>query len=272
MSDKGKSVRLLIGLESYGDLRFEVDGAVVTIVIDRPDKGNMLREQTTRELADALRRFRDDRSLRVAILTGEGDRFFCIGGEHEEVDGFDHSTVLPVVDVYELIDTVAKPVIAAVNGFAVGGGNVLQVVCDVAIAADSAVFRQVGPSVGSFDAGYGTWILEQQIGRRRAKEMWYFNRKYSAQEALAMGLVNEVVPAAELMATARERAAQLLERGPGALAGLKTAFSARHAGVAGQARLAHDLLLTHYLRTEEAHELSESFRERRPPDQSRFNK
>jgi naphthoate synthase len=257
---------------NYEDLRFEAEGAIATIVIDRPDNGNMLRQQTTVELADALRRFRDDRELRVAILTGAGERFFCIGGEHEQVEGFDHSAVLPVVDVYELIDTVAKPIIAAVNGYAVGGGNVLQVVCDVAIAADSAVFRQVGPSVGSFDAGYGTWILEQQIGRRRAKEMWYFNRKYDASEALAMGLVNEVVPAAELIDLARQRAGELVERGPGAIAGLKTAFSARHAGVAGQARLAHDLLLTHYLRTEEAHELSESFRERRPPDQSRFNK
>jgi naphthoate synthase len=259
-------------LSDYEDLKYIVDGQVVTIVINRPDNGNMLRRQTTIELADALRRLRDDPELRIAILTGAGDRYFCIGGEHDEVEGFDHSTVLPVVDVYELLDTVAKPVIAAVNGFAVGGGNVLQVVCDLAVAADTAVFRQVGPSVGSFDAGYGTWILEDLVGRRRAKEIWYLNRKYSAAEALELGLVNEVVPAAQLMGRARELADELLQRGPGALAALKAAFSARHTGVAGQARVAHDLLLTHYLRTEESHELGKAFRERHEPDSSRFNK
>ena len=150
-------------------------------VIDRPERGNMLRRQTALELAAALRDLRDDPAQRVAILTGAGDSFFCIGGEHEDADTLDHSAALPIVDVYELIDTVAKPVIAAVNGFAVGGGNVLQVVCDLTIAAESAVFRQVGPIVGSFDAGYGTWYLEETIGRKRAKEMWYLNRKYSAR-------------------------------------------------------------------------------------------
>jgi naphthoate synthase len=259
-------------LSEYEDLKFVVDGPVLTIVIDRPDHGNMLRRQTAVELADALRRLRDDAKLRVAILTGAGDRFFCIGGEHDEVEGFDHSAALPVIDVYELLDTVAKPVIAAVNGFAVGGGNVLQVVCDLAVAADTAIFRQVGPSVGSFDAGYGTWILEQQVGRRRAKEIWYLNHKYSAAEALEIGLVNEVVPAAQLTDRTRELAEELLQRGPGAIAALKVAFSARHAGVAGQARLAHDLLLTHYLRTEESQELGKAFRDRRAPDSSRFNR
>ena len=132
------------------------------------------------------------------MLTGSGDKFFCIGGEHDPMTSLDQSQVLPIVDVYQAIDTISKPVIAAVNGFAVGGGNVLHTVCDLTIASENAVFRQVGPMVGSFDAGYGTWYLEDTIGRKRAKEMWYLNRKYSAAQALAMGLVNEVVVPEEL--------------------------------------------------------------------------
>jgi naphthoate synthase len=254
------------------DVRVERDGAVTTLVLDRPEQGNMLRRQTALELAAALRDLRDDPAQRVAILTGAGDRFFCLGGEHEDTDARDHSAVLPVVDVYELIDTVAKPVIAAVNGFAVGGGNVLQVVCDLTIAAERAVFRQVGPVVGSFDAGYGTWYLEQTVGRKRAKELWYLNRKYTAHEAREIGLVNEVVPDAELLARARAVAETLLDRGPQALAGLKAAFSGRHHGVLGQARLAHDQLLTQYLTTREAGELSRSFSEKRAPDREEFNR
>jgi naphthoate synthase len=259
-------------MSTYEDLLFDVEDGVATITINRPDNGNMLRKQTTLELADALRRLREDPALTVGILTGAGDRFFCIGGEHEEVEGYDYAAVLPVVDVYELLDTISKPVIAAVNGYAVGGGNVLQVVCDLAIAADTAVFRQVGPMVGSFDPGYGTWYLEDLIGRRRAKEFWYLNRKYDAGSAWDLGLVNDVVPAAQLLPRAREMAAELQQRGPGALAGLKGAFSARNHGVLGQSRLGHDLLLTRYLVSEESKELSTSFRERRPPERSRFNR
>jgi naphthoate synthase len=258
---------------TYEDIQVDRDGAVVTIAINRPDSRNMLRAQTARELATALRNLRDDPELRVAILTGTGDRDFCIGGEHNErVTRYDHSVVMPVVDVYELLDSVPKPIIAAVNGFAVGGGHVLQVMCDYAIASETAVFRQVGPLVGSFDAGYGTWYLEELIGRRRAKEMWMFNRRYDASQALAMGLVNEVVPADRLLERAREAAHELLARGPQALAALKAAFSARHTGVVGQARVAHDLLLTQYLATEEADEMSTAFRERRPPNDDRMNR
>ncbi|HWD25452.1 MAG TPA: enoyl-CoA hydratase-related protein, partial [Acidimicrobiales bacterium] len=237
------------------------------------DNGNMFRPQTARELADALRLLRDDPSLRVGILTGAGDRFFCLGGDHEEaVTSLDHSQVLPMVDVYELLDNVAKPIIAAVNGFAVGGGNVLHVICDLTVAADHAVFRQVGPLVGSFDAGYGTWYLEELVGRKRAKEMWYLNKKYGAKEALEIGLVNEVVPAAELMGRVHAIASELKLRGPQALAALKTAFAAKHSGVIGQSRLAHDLMLTKYLVTEESHELSAAFAEKREADQGRFNR
>lgn len=257
-------------MSDYQDIRFESADGIVTITIDRPEQGNKFRRETTLELADALRRFRGDPRLRVAILTGAGEKFFCIGGEHEEAESLDYSSVLPIVDVYELIDTVPKPVIAAVNGFAVGGGNVLHTVCDLTLAADNAVFRQVGPLVGSFDAGYGTWHLEDTVGRKRAKELWYLNRKYDAQQALAMGLVNEVVPAAELRQRSLEVAAELTSRGPLALSALKSAFSGRHNGVSGQARMAHDQMLTLYLATQESHELGAAFAERRAVDPERF--
>jgi len=257
-------------MTTYSDITVEQDGPVLTITIDRPDAGNKLRQQTCLELFDALQRFRLDPGLLAAVLTGAGEKFFCIGGEHDEVTSFDQSQVLPIVDVYQAIDTIPKPVIAAVNGFAVGGGNVLHTVCDLTIAADHAIFRQVGPMVGSFDAGYGTWYLEDTIGRKRAKEMWYLNRKYSAQQAYDMGLVNEVVPAAELPAKAAELAREIAHRSPMALGGLKAAFSARHNGVSGQARLAHDQYLSVYLASKEAHEMSASFAERRNPDPQRF--
>ncbi|WP_326686203.1 enoyl-CoA hydratase-related protein [Streptomyces sp. NBC_01795] len=255
---------------SYEDITVAVEDGVAVITINRPDRGNKLRFETARELLAAFQTVRQTPEIDVAVLTGAGDKFFCIGGEHEEVESLDYSSVMPVIDLYEFIDAMPKPVIAAVNGYAVGGGNVLQVVCDLTIAAEHAVFRQVGPLVGSFDAGFGTWYLEETIGRRRAKEMWYLNRKYSAQEALAMGLVNEVATDRPVAGRAVEVAQELRQRGPFALAALKTAFSSRHTGVAGQARLAHDLLLTAYRSTEEATEMSESFEARRAPSRDRF--
>jgi naphthoate synthase len=257
-------------MSDYTDIRVERSDAVLTLTIDREDAGNKLRGQTLVELSDALQRFRTDPSLRAAVLTGAGDKFFCIGGEHDEMTSMDYSQVLPIIDVYQAIDTIAKPVVAAVNGFAVGGGNVLHNVCDLTIAAENAVFRQVGPMVGSFDAGYGTWYLEDTIGRKRAKEMWYLNKKYSAAEALGMGLVNEVVPAGEAVKRAQEVAAEIATRSPMAIAGLKGAFSARHNGVSGQARMAHDQQLTLYLATKEAHEVNHAFADRRTPDPEKF--
>lgn len=255
---------------TYDDIRTSIDGPVLTITLDRPDAGNKFRHQTCLELFDVLQKFRMDPQLRAAVLTGAGDKFFCIGGEHDPVTSLDQSQVLPILDVYQAIDTIAKPIVAAVNGFAVGGGNVLHTVCDLSIAAETAVFRQVGPMVGSFDAGYGSWYLEDTIGRKRAKEMWYLNRKYTAAQALDMGLVNEVVPPAELAARAAEVAAEITTRSPLALAGMKGAFSARHNGVSGQARMAHDQQLSLYLQTKEAHEVSASFGERRRPDTESF--
>lgn len=255
---------------SYTDINVVADGPVVTITIDREEARNKFRHQTCLELFDALQRFRLDPHMRAAVLTGAGDKFFCIGGEHDEVTSLDQSQVLPIIDVYQAIDTIPKPIVAAVNGFAVGGGNVLHNVCDLSIAADNAVFRQVGPMVGSFDAGYGSWYLEDTIGRKRAKEMWYLNKKYSAKEALDMGLVNEVVPGAALRERAAEVAREMTTRSPLALGGMKAAFSARHNGVSGQARMAHDQHLSVYLTTQEAHEQSAAFAERRQPDPERY--
>jgi naphthoate synthase len=257
-------------MSDYADIVVENCEPVLIITINRPDAGNKVRHQTCVELFDALQRFRLDPRLRAAVLTGSGDKFFCIGGEHDEMTSLDQSQVLPIIDVYQAIDTIPKPVIAAVNGFAVGGGNVLHTVCDLSIAADNAVFRQVGPMVGSFDAGYGTWYLEDTIGRKKAKEMWYLNKKYSAAEALAMNLVNEIVPATQLRSRAVELAGQIAERSPIAIGALKASFSARHNGVSGQARLAHDGYLTAYLTTGEAHEMNAAFAERRHPDPDRF--
>ncbi|WP_331763601.1 enoyl-CoA hydratase-related protein [Streptomyces anthocyanicus] len=257
-------------MSDYTDILVEQDDAVLTIAINRPDAGNKFRHHTCLELLHALQRFRLDPALRAAVLTGTGEKFFCIGGEHEPIKSFDQSQVLPIIDVYQAIDVIPKPIVAAVNGFAVGGGNVLHTVCDLTIAADTAVFRQVGPMVGSFDAGYGSWYLEDTIGRKRAKEMWYLNRKYSAAQAREMGLANEVVPAAELRERAAEVARELATRSPMALGALKAAFSGRHNGVSGQARLAHDQYLSVYLATKEAHEMSEAFAERRQPDTESF--
>ena len=183
---------------SYDDITFERDGDVAWITINREDKGNAFRIQTCREMIDALEIARRDPDCRSVVLTGAGDRFFCLGGDHdgshnEDDDRFHYDNVFPVVDLYDLIDKMPKPVIAMVNGFAVGGGNVLATVCDLTIAASTAVFRQIGPSMGSFDAGFGTWYLEESVGRKRAKEFWYLNRKYTAEQAFEFGLVNEVV-------------------------------------------------------------------------------
>jgi naphthoate synthase len=255
---------------NYTDISIENHGPVLVLRIERPDAGNKLRTQTIYELLDALQKFRLDRNLRAAVLTAAGDKFFCIGGEHDDLDGVDQSQVIPIIDLYQAIDTIPKPIIAAVNGFAVGGGNVLHNVCDLTVASDTAVFRQVGPMVGSFDAGYGTWYLEETIGRKLAKEMWYLNRKYTAQQALGMGLVNEVVPAAELLEHSIALATEITTRSPIALGALKGSFSARHNGVSGQARLAHDQLLTLYLTLKEPHELAAAFDARRAPDDTAF--
>src|ERR1700733_11258794 len=258
---------------SFETIIYEEDGPIGTITLNRPHDGNMFTLAMCHEIRDCINSIRRETRTRVIVITGAGEKFFCIGGRKEGMENTNlYPGVMPTLEMYESIDRLQKPVIAAVNGYAVGGGNVLQMVCDLTIAKESAVFRQVGPMMGSFDAGYGTWYLEDLVGKKRAKEIWFRNPKISAQEALAMGLINKVVPDAELKAATRTFALEIAERGPFALASIKAAFTARHGGVSGLARVAHDLLLRGYLTTEESKELSKSFAQKRKPDASKFGK
>jgi naphthoate synthase len=256
---------------TYETILYEEDGPIGWLTLNRPDDGNMFNVRMCHEVRDCIDDVRRETRTRVLVITGAGEKFFCIGGRKDGMeDTLLYAGVLPTLEMYEAIDRLQKPVIASVNGFAVGGGNVLQVVCDLSIAKESAVFRQVGPMMGSFDAGYGTWYLEDLVGKRKAKELWMLNPKLSAREALAIGLVNRVVPDDRLREETRKLALELAGRGPLALASVKGAFNARHGGVGGLARVSHDLLLRTYLETDESHELAEAFRARRPPDPDKF--
>ncbi len=258
---------------SYETILYKEDGPIGTITLNRPDDGNMFTAKTCLELRDCIENIRNETRTRVVVLTGAGDRFFCIGGRKDGLEKTNlYAGVLPTLEMYDAIERLQKPVIASVNGMAVGGGNVLQMTCDLSIAKESAIFRQVGPMVGSFDAGYGTWFLEDIVGKRRAKEMWYLNEKLTAKQALEYGLVNKVVPDDKLAEATREMALAVADRGAFALASLKAAFSVRHGGVGGLARMAHDLLLRPYLNTDESHELADSFAKKRKPDASKFGK
>lgn len=255
----------------FTQIIYEEDGPIGTITLNRPDYGNMFTETMCHEIRDCIERIRRETRTRVIVLTGAGDKFFCIGGQKDGMEKTKlYAGTLPTLEMYEAIDKLQKPVIASVNGYAVGGGNVLQMVCDVTIAKQSAVFRQVGPMMGSFDAGYGTWYLEDLVGKKRAKEIWYANPKISAEEAMNMGLINRIAPDDELATYTREFALEIADRGAFALAAIKGAFNARHGGVGGLSRITHDLLLAQYLGTEEAEELKASFNDRRKPDTSRF--
>ena len=256
---------------SYESIIFKENGVIATITLNRPDDGNMFNATMCHEIRDCIETIRRETRTRVVVLTGAGDRFFCIGGRKEGMeDSLLYAGVLPTLEMYEAIDRLQKPVIASVNGFAVGGGNVLQMVCDLTIAKQSAVFRQVGPMMGSFDAGYGTWYLEDLVGKKRAKDIWYTNPKISADEALAIGLINRVVPDDQLQAETRKYAHEVAQRGSFALASIKGAFNARHGGVSGLSRVTHDLLLRQYLESDESGELRSSFAQKRAPDTDKF--
>jgi naphthoate synthase len=256
---------------SYETILYAEDGPIGTITLNRPDDGNMFTETMCHEIRDLFNAIRRETRTRVIVITGAGDRFFCIGGRKDGMeDTILYAGTLPTLDMYEAIEKCQKPVIASVNGFAVGGGNVLQMLCDCTVAKESAVFRQVGPMMGSFDAGYGTWYLEDMVGKKKAKEIWFRNPKISAKEALDLGLINKVVPDDKLAEETRAFALEIADRGAFALASVKAAFNARHGGVAGLSRMAHDLLLRAYLETDEHHELAASMSEKRKPDPSKF--
>ena len=230
--------------------------------------------RTLFELIDAFTRAREDNGIGVIIFTGEGDLAFCSGGDqrirgNEGYVGDDGVPRLNVLDLQRLIRSLPKPVIAAVAGYAIGGGHVLHVVCDLTIAADNARFGQTGPRVGSFDGGFGSSYLARSVGQKKAREIWYLCEQYDAQEALAMGLVNKVVPLAELEATAVAWGRRILEHSPLAIRCLKAAFNAELDGQAGIQELAGHATQLFYM-TEEAQEGRDAYNEKRKPDFSRF--
>ncbi|GDX23660.1 1,4-dihydroxy-2-naphthoyl-CoA synthase [Actinomycetes bacterium] len=266
---------------SFGDITYESAEGIAKITINRPEVRNAFRPQTLFELQDAFSMARDDDSVGVVIFTGAGSEAFCSGGDinvrgddgylGEDKLGKKGIGRLNVLDLQIQIRRLPKPVIAMVAGWAIGGGHVLHVVCDITVAADNAKFGQTGPMVGSFDGGYGAGLLAAHIGQKKAREIWFMCRQYDATEALEMGLVNTVVPVAELEAETVSWAREMLRHSPMALRLLKAGLNAADDGLAGVQQLAGDATLLFYL-TEEGQEGRNAFQEKRPPDFGRFPK
>jgi naphthoate synthase len=259
---------------NYEDIIYETYDGIAKITINRPEVRNAFRPKTVMEMYDAFIAARDDSSIGVIILTGAGDKAFCSGGDqkvrgHGGYVGEDQIPRLNVLDLQRLIRTIPKPVIAMVAGYAIGGGHVLHIVCDLTIAADNAIFGQTGPKVGSFDGGYGAGYLARIVGHKKAREIWYLCRQYNAQEALEMGLVNTVVPLEQLEEETIKWCREILEKSPTAIRFLKAAFNADTDGLAGIQQLAGDATLLYYT-TDEAKEGRDAFKEKRRPDFSRF--
>ena len=258
----------------YQDIRYEVCDATAVVTIDRPDRLNAFRGRTVDELIQAFKRAWADRSVACAILTGAGDRAFCAGGDQKEYletgsYGTSANGLWEVEALHHTLREIPKPVIAAVNGLAIGGGHVLQVICDVSIAAEHARFGQAGPRVGSFDAGYGTAYLSRVVGEKRAREIWFFCRQYDAAQALSWGLVNKVVAGDALQDEALAWGREVAALSPTALTFLKASFNADSAHLAGQGRLAF-AGLDAFGKSAEADEGRRAFVEKRPADFSKF--
>ncbi|WP_114166497.1 1,4-dihydroxy-2-naphthoyl-CoA synthase [Exiguobacterium sp. TNDT2] len=269
-----ESVANWTSVRTYEDIKYEKWNGIAKVTINRPEVRNAFRPLTVNELIDAFARARDDKEVGVIILTGEGDQAFCSGGDqkvrgHGGYVGDDEIPRLNVLDLQRLIRVIPKPVIAMVAGYAIGGGHVLHVVCDLTIAADNARFGQTGPKVGSFDAGYGSGYLARIIGHKKAREIWYLCRQYDAQQALEMGLVNTVVPLEQLEAETIQWCQEILQHSPTALRFLKAAMNADTDGLAGLQQLAGDATLLYYT-TDEAKEGRDAFKEKRDPDFGQF--
>ena len=258
----------------YDTVLYDTGGGVAKITINRPEVRNAFRPTTLFELSHAFSVARDDPKIGVIILTGAGEAAFCSGGDQkirgdDGYVGLDGVGRLNVLDLQVQIRRLPKPVIAMVAGYAIGGGHVLHVCCDLTIAADNAIFGQTGPKVGSFDGGYGSWLLAQTVGLKKAREIWYLCRQYSAAEALAMGLVNTVVPLASLEEETLKWCAELLSKSPLALRMLKGALNAVTDGAAGMQQFAGDATMLYYM-SEEAQEGRDAFKEKRVPDFAKF--
>jgi len=263
---------------TYSDIRYELGAGsaagIAKITINRPEVRNAFRPHTVVELLDAFAAAREDREVGVIVLTGEGPEAFCSGGDQRVRGaagyvGDDGVPRLNVLDLQRLIRVIPKPVIAMVAGYAIGGGHVLHLVCDLTIAADNARFGQTGPRVGSFDAGYGATLMARIVGQKKAREIWYLCRQYDAQQALAMGLVNTVVPLARLEAETVQWGREMLANSPMALRCLKASFNADTDGLAGIQELAGNATLLFYM-SEEGQEGRNAYLEKRPPDFSKF--
>ena len=269
------------GGEKFVDIRYQVADGIAKITINRPQVRNAFRPQTIIELKEAFDLARDNEAVGVIILTGEGDEAFCSGGDisvrgddgYLGDDSLSHKGIgrLNVLDLQVQIRRTPKPVIAMVAGWAIGGGHVLHVVCDLTIAADNAKFGQTGPMVGSFDGGYGSGLLAASVGQKKAREIWFMTRQYDAQEALAMGLVNTVVPLRELEAETVSWCREMLRNSPLALRLLKASMNAADDGLAGVQQLAGDATLLFYM-TEEGQEGRDAYQEKRPPNFGKFPK
>lgn len=267
--------------KEYQDIIYEKLDGIAKITINRPEVRNAFRPETVSEMYDAFSNAREDQSIGVVLLTGKGPAAdgkyaFCSGGDQRiRADkgyvGGDGVPRLNVLDLQKLIRSIPKPVVALVAGYAIGGGHVLHVVCDLTIAADNAVFGQTGPKVGSFDGGFGASYLARLVGQKKAREIWYLCRQYSAQEALDMGLVNKVVHVDQLEAEGVQWAMEMLEKSPLSLRLLKSAFNAELDGQAGIQELAGNATLLYYM-SEEAQEGKKAYLEKRKPDFDKFPK
>jgi len=265
--------------KKYEDVIYEKMDGIAKITINRPEKRNAFRPETTLELYDAFADAREDSNTGVILLTGagpskDGKYAFCSGGDqsirgNKGYVGKDGVPRLNILDVQKQIRSIPKPVIALVAGYAIGGGHVLHVVCDLTIAADNAIFGQTGPKVGSFDGGFGAGFLARIVGQKKAREIWYLCRQYNAQEALNMGLVNKVVPVSRLEAEGIQWAKEILEMSPLAIRLLKSAFNAELDGQAGIQELAGNATLLYYM-SDEAQEGKNAYIEKRKPDFKKF--
>lgn len=263
-------------IREYEDILFDFWEGIARITINRPRYRNAFTPTTTTEMSDALRICREDQNTRVVVLTGTGDKAFCSGGD-QNVKGLggyigkDGVPRLNVLDVQKQIRSLPKPVIAMVNGYAIGGGHVLHVVCDLSIASQNAIFGQTGPRVGSFDAGFGSSYLASIVGQKKVREIWFMCRQYSADEALQMGLVNKVVPLDQLEDEVVEWAETMMKHSPMALRMIKLGLNADLDGQAGLQEFAGNATLLYYL-TEEAQEGKKAFLEKRDPDFHKYPK
>ena len=263
-------------IKEYEDMLFQQFGGIAKITINRPKVYNAFRPQTNREMLDAMDYCRECQEIGVIILTGAGDKAFCSGGDQnvKGVGGYIDDGGVPrlnVLDLHKAIRSIPKPVIAMVNGYAIGGGNVLQVVCDLTIASENARFGQTGPKVGSFDAGFGSSYLARCVGQKKTREIWFLCRQYTAQEALEMGMVNKVVPLEQLEDETVEWCKTILSRSPFAIRMIKRALNAELDGQRGLMEFAGDATLMYYLMAE-AQEGKNAFLEKRDPNFEQFPK